>query len=69
VPETAAPKTKNVAPEGLTKDEVQAWEESLPEPADEVKDTRDLGRRVQDLEARLNNLEEMLNLKLAGAEA
>ena len=26
-------------PEGLSKDEVQAWKESLPEPAEEIKST------------------------------
>jgi hypothetical protein len=62
--EKAAPKGKAAveAPEGLSKDEVQAWQESLPEPAEEIKSTSDVGKRVQGVEARLDNLEKLLNI-------
>ena len=67
MPETVTKKEsqKATAPEGLTDAEVQAWKESLPEPAEEPKaETKDTGKRLEDLEGRIAKLEELLNVKL-----
>jgi hypothetical protein len=55
---------KTVAPEGLSKAEVEAWEASLPEPADEKTERKDTAHRLDDVEARLTALEHLLNVKL-----
>ena len=56
--------TKTIAPEGLSKAEQEAWEASLPEPADEKTERKDVTARLQDIEDRLTALEHLLNVKL-----
>lgn len=56
-------------PEGLTDDEVAAWEASLPEPPEVTQTDPNLTAQVAQLEVRLEALEKLLNVNLAAQAA
>lgn len=55
---------KVTAPEGLSKDEEKAWKMSLPKPARQREDNPSQEERLASMEARIVNLEKLLNVDL-----
>ena len=56
-------------PEGLTDDEVAAWEASLPEPPERTPVDFNLTAEVEQLKVRIEALEKLLNVNLAAQAA